>query len=432
MSRSSSATLVLRAMGSTASSDIDDEHVRPLATVLVQQSGGASVDEGRRILVDDEVILGRDNPLFADRYPKLSRRHAEIAFKNDKLRLVDLGSRHGSFVQGKRVERAVLAEGNFVEVGGVGFVVARAPRSFVPAAHPRFAHASYAFAIAIESIQAAKGSRKPVVIVGEPGTGKSALAEELFQEDDGYLVDRLDEANEDAQKALLAALRAAESDATAPRVVVLSCVAPDELARRGTLLPTLHAYLDAWTVRLPPLRERPEDILPIVRAWLDAFAPSERWDVHPKLLATLAMHLWPGNVRTLLTEIERLYLSATDHVLVDHVAPNSSEWRPGSVLKVATDAAWLELPGGVRTELGPRRVLRCVLRSLVDAQVRNAGLLTAPAIAKLAWPGERILPRAAANRVYVAVTSLRKLGFGAAIENTGEGYRFTPGSIDVV
>lgn len=56
----------------------DEEVSLRFETVLVQQVGGAPEDEGRRILVDGRLLLGRDNPIFAERYPEVSRQHAEV------------------------------------------------------------------------------------------------------------------------------------------------------------------------------------------------------------------------------------------------------------------------------------------------------------------------------------------------------------------
>jgi hypothetical protein len=439
-------------MGSTASIGGGEGAPARLETVLIQQLGGVPSDEGRRILVQGSLLVGRDNPLFAEGYSTLSRRHAELVPERDRFRVTDLGSRHGTFVGGKRVERGVVAHGDLLEVGTVAFVVALAPPLFVPPKHPRLRFASYGFAVALEAVQLARKSRHPLVLVGEAGVGKSALADELAEEPaEGALrtwdlsagvgeaelagplvVDRLDEAGDDAQRALLALLRRREKERTPTRMVVLSCATPKELAQKGRLLPQLLAHLDSWVVSVPALRDRPEDVLPIVRERLRELEPEEPWQIHPKLLARLVGEPWPGNVRALLAEIERLYLSATGAELADRPGPGAiSPWKAGSTRRVASDASWFAAPDGTRVELGARRVLRAVLRALVDAHRRGAPLGSRD-IARLAWPDERMLARAAANRVYVAVTSLRKLGFGASIENTGEGYRFAAGAVEIV
>ena len=39
------------------------------------------------------------------------------------------------------------------------------------------------------------------------------------------------------------------------------------------------------------------------------------------------------------------------------------------------------------------------------------------------WPGERIMPSAAANRVYVAISGLRRAGLAEDLEHSAAGYR---------
>ena len=401
--------------------------------VLVQQLGGAKQDEGRRVLVGQGLAIGRDNPLFSDGYPTLSRRHAELTFEGEALRITDRGSRHGTHVNGRRVERAAVSVGDFIELGGVGFVVTEAPAAFVPPQHPRFAFASHAFASLLDTLAKARTSRRPLVIAGEPGVGKSALAQELGP--DHVVFDHLDEADTAAQHELLGMLRKAEADPGAPRVVILSCVPPAELSARKQLLDAIFVHIQTWVLRVPPLRERPEDILPIVRAELGQLTPGQHWELHPTLVSSLLAARWPGNVRALQAEVERLRLSASGPCLIGSPSeagvPREAS-RTTELTVVASDGSWFQTREGAREDLGGRRVLRAVLCALLDARKRPAGAVSSRDIARLVWRGEKILPRAAANRVYVAVTTLRKLGFGPSIESTGEGYRLAEDEIEVV
>ncbi len=65
------------------------------------------------------------------------------------------------------------------------------------------------------------------------------------------------------------------------------------------------------TITIPPLRERAEDIPPLVMTFLGL--ANERFGKHfsavePALLQRLKMHLWPGNARELKSAIDRMVL----------------------------------------------------------------------------------------------------------------------------
>jgi DNA-binding NtrC family response regulator len=72
--------------------------------------------------------------------------------------------------------------------------------------------------------------------------------------------------------------------------------------------------LNTIEIRLPPLRDRPEDIVPLARHFLQHY--SARYGkrvagLHPDALADLLSHPWPGNVRELDHTIERAVLLAS-------------------------------------------------------------------------------------------------------------------------
>jgi hypothetical protein len=68
-----------------------------------------------------------------------------------------------------------------------------------------------------------------------------------------------------------------------------------------------------------------------------------------------------------------------------------------------------------------------VLVALAEAQTLRAGAaLTVDDLLTAGWPGERPLPEAANNRVWVTISTLRKLGLGEVLQRWDGGYRLDP------
>ena len=79
-----------------------------------------------------------------------------------------------------------------------------------------------------------------------------------------------------------------------------------EEARRGTFRQDLYYRLNVSTIRLPPLREHPEDV-PVL---LEAFLSRHRSSLDPAVTAVLQAHPWPGNIREFQNVVERMALAA--------------------------------------------------------------------------------------------------------------------------
>lgn len=102
-------------------------------------------------------------------------------------------------------------------------------------------------------------------------------------------------------------------------------------------------------------------------------------------------------------------------------------WDPGPRrLRVARDGSRFEL-GRARADLTRRRVPRALLVALVEGRLHRAGqALPLSELVAAGWPGERIRPDAAANRLYVALSTLRKLGLGPVLYTRNDGYLLDP------
>jgi formate hydrogenlyase transcriptional activator len=72
--------------------------------------------------------------------------------------------------------------------------------------------------------------------------------------------------------------------------------------------PDLYYRLNVFPIRIPPLRERPEDVPPLVRYFVQRFAKQLRRPIESvsrESMETLCRWSWPGNVRELQNVIER-------------------------------------------------------------------------------------------------------------------------------
>ena len=84
---------------------------------------------------------------------------------------------------------------------------------------------------------------------------------------------------------------------------------------RGSFRPDLYYRLQVFTIRLPPLRERQADILPLADAFLRDIGRAmgrPRVPLTPEATEALLSHTWPGNVRELRNALERAAIVCED------------------------------------------------------------------------------------------------------------------------
>ncbi|HJZ91580.1 MAG TPA: sigma 54-interacting transcriptional regulator [Gemmataceae bacterium] len=164
----------------------------------------------------------------------------------------------------------------------------------------------------------------------EKGAFSGAVARRLgrFELADGgtIFLDEVGELPLDAQAKLLRALQEREFDrvgGAAPVKVDVRVIAATnrDLAtevRERRFREDLHYRLNVFPVRLPPLRERQDDIPLLVHFLLDKFAPRVGKPLEGVSRATiqrLQEYSWPGNVRELENVLERAIILATGPTL---------------------------------------------------------------------------------------------------------------------
>jgi two-component system response regulator HupR/HoxA len=141
----------------------------------------------------------------------------------------------------------------------------------------------------------------------------------------------------------------------------------ERMVGEGTFREDLYYRINVLDLRLPSLRERPEDVPLLARALLERAAGEMHRPV-PALSASalerLAAHAWPGNVRELENEMRRMVVLGHDVVTANDLSP--------SIVPAVSVEAPAPSPEGFRGDL-PAAVARFERRAIEAALARHEG-----------------------------------------------------------
>ena len=101
-----------------------------------------------------------------------------------------------------------------------------------------------------------------------------------------------------------------------------------QMANKNLFRSDLYYRLDVFPIVLPPLRERPDDIEPLIRHFVEIFADRMGKSIEripDETLAAFQSYPWPGNIRELQNLIERAVILSNNGVLPNPLPPNGSE-----------------------------------------------------------------------------------------------------------
>jgi len=300
----------------------------------------------------------------------VSRFHCQVGVEDGRITVRDLGSRNGTLVDGVSILHAHLTDGATLRLGRtqLRFELGDEPVGMPVAEEPGFGGmvgGSVAMRAVFARLARAAASDATLLIEGETGTGKEVAAEsvhassarragplvvvdcgaippdllesELFGHERGaftsavsvrqgafelaaggtIFLDEIGELGPEVQPKLLRVLERREFKrvgGTRWAPVDVRVIAATNRSLRGEVnarrfRSDLYYRLAVLEVRLPPLRERPEDIPLLVEHVLGRLGLADRPEAGAlrgeACHADLARHPWPGNVRELRNYIER-------------------------------------------------------------------------------------------------------------------------------
>jgi len=320
--------------------------------------------------IDHKVTVGRSvecDYVLRECGLLTSRRHAELEPDGTRLRVRDLGTRNGTYVNGKAIQTAQLSSGDVIRLGdwlGIVRPVDHAMRD--AAAFTELAAGVWGsdkLARVVSSLREVAMSPLPVVIEGATGTGKEGLARAVHtssgrkgpfqaincatitgslsdamlfghtqgaftgarQASQGHLLaanrgtlllDEFLETPPDVQAKLLRTIQFGELvpvGATKPlsldvRIIVATQTPLDRAWSGGELRADLFARLSGVRVSVPSLRERREDVPALFKHFLDAAGCTRIMTA--QLAEALCLYSWPLNVRQLELLAKRVSLQS--------------------------------------------------------------------------------------------------------------------------
>jgi DNA-binding NtrC family response regulator len=105
------------------------------------------------------------------------------------------------------------------------------------------------------------------------------------------------------------------------RVVLATNLSIEEAVEQGRIRSDLFYRMAEFSITIPPLRKRPEDILPLTRHFLSIRAndsPTKR--ISPEAAEILISYPWPGNIRELKSAVNKVDILADSEIITkDHL-----------------------------------------------------------------------------------------------------------------
>jgi DNA-binding NtrC family response regulator len=393
-------------------------------------------DAGRELRLDGDeasrVLVGKGPTAdFKLVDPSVSRRHLALEIERGRLRVTDLGSTNGTRIDDHEIVDAYARGGEVVRIGSTALRVER----LAPSPQAGSARGASGFARVIGASPAMQrlyplcerlaASNVPVIVEGETGTGKEALAEalheagpraaapfvvfdcttvaatliesELFGHERGaftgasstrkgmfelaeggtLLIDEIGDLDLALQAKLLRAVERSEvrrvggAKPIKCNVRLLAATRRDleQEVQKGRFRDDLFHRLAVARIELPPLRKRREDIPLLARHFWQALGGAEG-GLTREIVEAWADRPWPGNVRELRNAVARRIALGDLDASTRHPSARGENAAPGAA--TSGEPGDVEMADVLAMDLPFPKARRVVLDAFVRRYVTRA------------------------------------------------------------
>jgi DNA-binding NtrC family response regulator len=160
------------------------------------------------------------------------------------------------------------------------------------------------------------------------------------------------------------------------RIVAASNRDPERAVESGNLREDLFYRLNVFPIRMPPLREREDDLELIATHLLDEMSKQEGKEVKLSrpALDILRLYPWPGNVRELRNVLQRAFILSDGVIYPQTLPPEITRDRPSPVVVAAAEGA-LDIHVGMSIADAERRLIVATLDEVDGNKKRAADVL---------------------------------------------------------
>ena len=159
------------------------------------------------------------------------------------------------------------------------------------------------------------------------------------------------------------------------RVLAATNIDPAIAIRDGRLREDLYYRLNVFSIVLPPLRERRDDLPLLIQAFIDEFNTRDHRGitaVAPEAMRVLEQYEWPGNIRELRNVIERATILARGELIeLAHLPPLGAVAAPA----VTGPANGVTIAPGMTVDQAEQKLILATLDSAAGNKTRAAEML---------------------------------------------------------
>ncbi|MGD8782383.1 MAG: sigma-54 dependent transcriptional regulator [Ignavibacteria bacterium] len=150
------------------------------------------------------------------------------------------------------------------------------------------------------------------------------------------------------------------------RLITASKIDLRILIEKGKFRSDLYYRVNVVPVKIPPLRQRCNDIEPLAYHFFKIYASNRDIDITSSALNAMMAYSWPGNVRELRNLIQRLSLFAEDRITIDDLPVEMRSGKPEDILVKACHNCLFE------KEIGLEEVMHCLEKKLLIEAIEKA------------------------------------------------------------